>query len=1030
MKKLYLWQYWVSILLGIMCLFSSCTENEDVFNPELDAPEGYISIEFKAQIPDMNPVLTRAVDPDGMDVHNLKLFCFNSYGLFITIAYADELIPNSETHTGTFKASIPSETAIIHFVANQNEGQYEMSSFSGKSEAEVLSLMEGGSGMMIYWARFKQNPNNQYTEGENAGKVKNIKEQLLEASIGDNYAITLVRNQAKVSIGQTTVTNGVTSFTDKWENEFFKVTGFRTANIHAFGTIAPYPPDGFDGFIFPHEFVTLPADKAMMSDIDYVNTKWADYIFEHENTLDNPVSVIIRGRNKVNGQVVGEDDLFYRVLLQDENGELLPVLRNHHYQINITGNLQFGQRTIAEALVAPATNNAWISVDEWVNRIADDTDYLGVEETHVVLKSTDAGKPYTLHFEATAQPTITWLDNEVAAMNFASTPTYDSNQKKGSVTINLLPMSSSETVTQQSGTLLLKMGKMHRLIHITVVKMMSFLPSWVSSNVYKDAGENITIKFTIPENCPEGLFPFPVLVSVNDLDVRHSAGKPLPVRLKSDGKWYGDETNDLGYKYEYMVERPGVHRLFFESVLPHQDSDEEMITLEAEFFSTLTKKVNFTDTQHKITLPVYNAENKQWGFHTFTDSDGENFQKDEPIYYLLVPQKRGAEVKFEIDLKTGNENKLSNDNDEFFLFSKTLDLSTSTDYAASEINASTSQTSASNGRTILFYPNSSVSTLTMQAVTNKAQSADVVRISSNKKTSYSAKNQPSVLYAGDEYRSAIFELGNYHPFRFAAQVQVGDDAAIGTWATGEAEDPIDNVKLTYEPNQQVNISFDVTSFTGSDNKDVDPFGRSFQIYIDAPMLKLADNLGQYASKIIEDPNRAGRFIYTVADTRDGEKLGSNALLGNAANERKTIPFVKKTICSAGEITLSSQEEEVMFYKKTFKVSNELITGTIKFKNGTNEVDVPEDAFVAFIRTQTNSRIGVMRIRENGQYTLNLRSEYVFDWTDKIELDYKVDNAVYECNSISNGTTNVPLTLESLFTYKNVVLTKAGGTTTP
>lgn len=429
MKKRYMWKSWVAILVGMLLIFSSCSENGEVFSQEQEAPEGYVSVEFKAQIPDMNPVQTRAVDPDGLDVHNMKLFCFNTYGLFITIAYATEVSVTNDGHTGTFKADIPSETTIIHFVANQNEGQYDMSSFAGKSEAEVLAVMEGGSGMMIYWARFKQNPNSTYAGGDNAGEVKNIKDQLSDASQGDDYAITLLRNQAKVSIGTSAVNaEKVTSFENGWENEHFTVTGFRTANIHAFGTVAPYPSGGFDSFSFPHSFVTLPEDKAMMSDIEDINTKQDDYIFEHENTLDNPVSVIIKGYNS--GESVN-DAKYYRVLLQDDSGNLLPVLRNHHYQINIEGPLKFGQSTFEEALAAPATNNAWIAVDEWVNAISDGSNSLEVEETHVVLASSHAGFTYPLKYKASAQPTISWLDgNNVAKQNPVSN-SYDSATGEG-----------------------------------------------------------------------------------------------------------------------------------------------------------------------------------------------------------------------------------------------------------------------------------------------------------------------------------------------------------------------------------------------------------------------------------------------------------------------------------------------------------------------------------------------------------------------------------------------------------------------
>ena len=997
----------LSILMGMILAFTACNHEQLEGNLSMkDAPEGYVAVSFKAQIPDMTEVQTRAVDPDGLDIHNMKLFCFNSYGIFITVEYATLSDQNHKNHTGQYDAIIPADTEIIHFIANQNIGQYNLSDFAGSHEDEVLSAMEGGSGMMIYWRRFEKATNS----------TDDINTQL-EGLNGGN-GIALIRNQAKVSIKD-----------DEWNTTNFTVTGFRTTNIHAYGTVAPFEES--DGSVigsfpetFPHDFVTLPENQAKLSDIIDVNTAKADYIFEHENTLDDPVSVIIRGKNSGSNE-----ELYYRVLLLDEQGEPLKVLRNHHYSINIIGELSYGQKTFQDALTAPATNNVWVAVDDWVNEISDGTNTLGVEETHIVLDHSKAGGNYSFEYTASRDLTstdVTWLDNNVAET--AVTIGERDNSGKGQITVALKAMSPG--VSQQSGTLMLKLGQMYRKVNITVVKEMNFTPSWVSSNVHLDAGENITLKFTIPEDCPEGLFPFPVMVSVNDLDVRHSSGMELPVRTEDEVDWYGDTTNDLGYKYEYMVEEPGVHRLYFTSVLPHSAGDTEEITLEAEFFKSLTKEVNFTSTEYQITLPIYNATSKPWGFHTFTDENSmTSYQDDEPIYYLLVPQKLSADVQFDVDL-TGR-NAVSGD--EFFFYSKTLDLNSGTNYNVGQtIDASNS----SDGRTISFTPSNTTSTFHINATTNKAKSADVVRISSNHKSTSSS-------YTGGEYRSAIFELANYRPFGFAAQIAVNNGAAQGTWGddnvystdnTSSHVEPVDNIELAYEPNQKVSIAFDVTSFTGSDGKEVDPFGQEFEIYIDAPMLELGNLAGTpFQNKIRKDASKEGRFIYTVAANRADEKIGSiDALSSGIVQERKSIPFIKKGITVVGDIVISSDESKVVFYKKTFKVTTKKMTGTIKYgETATSALtNVPKDAFVAFIRTATNSRIGVMTITTDGQYSLNLRSEYVFNWDDAIELDYKVGEDVYECNTINNGTTDVPLTLNSLYTYKNVVLTKAVETTNP
>ena len=335
MNRQSIFQNFAMALVGIMLLFSSCLENDlPVTNVDQEVPEGYVAVSFKAQIPDMIEVQTRAVDPDGMDIHNLKLFCFNRYRIFITVEYATLTNQNHESHTGEYTAIIPSDTHIIHFVANQNIGQYNLSSFAGKPESEVLSSMEGGSGMMIYWRRFEKSNEN-----------SEILDELTQ--LKNSGGISLIRNQAKVSIKK-----------DEDYPKNFEVIGFRTTNIYAYGTVAPYSSEtsviGFPDY-FPHNFVTTAGNKAKLSDIVDINTEEADYIFEHENELEDPVSVIIKGINKGS-----TEELYYRVLLLDEQGEPLQVLRNHHYQIKIEGKLSYGQRTFEEALTAPATNNVCI----------------------------------------------------------------------------------------------------------------------------------------------------------------------------------------------------------------------------------------------------------------------------------------------------------------------------------------------------------------------------------------------------------------------------------------------------------------------------------------------------------------------------------------------------------------------------------------------------------------------------------------------------------------------------------------------
>lgn len=140
----------------------------------------------------------------------------------------------------------------------------------------------------------------------------------------------------------------------------------------------------------------------------------------------------------------------------------------------------------------------------------------------------------------------------------------------------------------------------------------------------------------------------------------------------------------------------------------------------------------------------------------------------------------------------------------------------------------------------------------------------------------------------------------------------------------------------------MDIGIDVTSFAGFDNKSVDPFGQAFEIYIDAPMLKIdAGRLAENrldGTKLKAHPTIPGRFVYTVDAKRETERRYGTDDIANTDNiassqrgERKTLPFLVNSVVSAGDIVISSDESRVVYYSKTFRVSNQSIAGTLQYK---------------------------------------------------------------------------------------------------
>ena len=606
--------------------------------------------------------------------------------------------------------------------------------------------------------------------------------------------------------------------------------------------------------------------------------------------------------------------------------------------------------------------------------------------------------------------------------------------------------------------------------------------------------------FTVPETCPEALFPFTVLVSANHLDVRSESGQQLPVYIKGEEGYFGEDWDGINYKYALTISSPGKHRLFMTTILKHEDGDMEDVHLEADFFQTITKTVIFSGHTHKH----YRVFVKD--LHTYPAS----YAADEELYYLLVPQKKASPLLFTLALLERQENgtylpfnhtlnKDVNKYDEFLIYTQTL--SFYDDYFShnpgmyedikdraweGEITLINQDTWSTNGRVMAFrtylkdkqgdakYGLQEDGTYNIYMLTNSSYNKDIVRVASNNiKSPYVFDIDPDNVpygdrsYAGNEYRSVIFDVAHYRPFRFAAQVRVDDENGDGSKAVttpdasallsneshGDQAENVDEIHLSYKPGQKVDILLDITSFKGSDNRSVHPFGEvfgeEFNVYIDAPMLEIdytrmpdnwkADKNSQLkADKLRPDPAVPGRFIYTVSKKREDERVFGYAVAHHddlskeryddfggvvtseympaggidQTGERKLLPFKKTSITSKGDINITSEKEKVVFWDKTFEVKTEHMKGILQYKDVNGIYPVPDDAFVAFVRLRTNARIGVVTLNkaagEAGWFDLNLRDEYRFEWKDDpIDFYYKNKDTgkVYRPTALTIGLGN-------------------------
>ncbi len=998
----------IAIILTGAALASISCQRENIFGEDSVA-DGYMKLDFTVNVPVYTDVDTRAVDPDGGGVQNITLFCFDENGLFVSTSRANLVQGAADEEVGVslsgkFSVSVPGNTHFVHLVGNQNLTYFEEGNYEDMSEVEVMTSLQASAGRMIYWAR------------EEVGNLVS------------GYTVNLLRNQAKVTVS---IAESATFIEDGWV----------VTNTNAFGTVAPFSRDhgGFTAPSVTDPFVTIPEDNTKITGYYDVRDVADEFFFETENAEEDPVEFIIRGRNDA-----GSNNLYYRISLIDKDGNFLPLMRNHNYIVNIVGPLSYGSATFAEALDSPATNNVWVSISENIPQVYDGDYMLSVDQTYVVVGEEDFTDPNTITLGYTIKALaagasvdmnkvqVRWLDgNNVAERGFTpETPSLDADGH-GSVTVTLLPM---EDLQKREGTLLVKYGRLSRKIKVVTVKKQSFVPSWITTNIYGgSAGENVTMMFTIPETCPAELFPLSVLVSVNDLDVRNESGMVLPI-IRDGDPGYGED-NGIGYKYVHTVTGHGIQRLYLETSLSNEVFTPIEVTLEADNFELLKKTATIQPEIDRYIL-IHNLR-------TYSAT----VPADEVIYYYLVPQKKGAVVKFPTHL---GENIIWNsdhtvadwdavtpgENDEFLIYSKYLDQDMAAESQDFTFYPVDENVWASGGRVYGFKRNNTPDAgqgATYRMITNASVCDEVVRIASN------PFGQPSVTgsgtCSGGQYRSAVFDLMPFDPFRFSATLN-----NVGT----------EQVYLSYEPGQPVDLAFDVTSFasytglaqsrtiiSGGEQVSVDPFGQTFRIYIDAPMLEIDDARNTLPSnKFYEESD--GRFVYVVDADRDSERayfpastasvadgstqdyLGNTGIAVNQTGERKLLPFRNKGIVSEGKIVLSSEKDLVVYADQSFDLRNSSIAGTATFgPDETNQTAVPAGAFLPFEVYPTFNRIGAITVGADGRYDLRLRSEYIYDWdTDDVSIQYvDEDGNIYEKHYDS---------IKELFDAPDIKLTPVAG----
>ena len=280
----------------------SCTEeNLEQENTTVILPNGDVRLSVTATIPVPKQIITKDIDPDGLGVSTLWLFCFNESGEYIGRREAGGFAAPGTEGYFSFTVEIPGSTLIIHFLSNVYLDDFNDRDNYGRNETTVIPSFVSASGRMCYWGRVQFDNEDELAEFAKSGNV------------------TLYRNQARVRWDMSEAPSGM------------KVHGYGICNRRAWGTIAPFNPDpaeGNDEFYFSLEtpYITEPAEtyQVLASDPTEATVQGNEsegdphYIFENPNTLDVPVYAVMlisTDGNRNNAR-------YYKIMFVDDQKEM------------------------------------------------------------------------------------------------------------------------------------------------------------------------------------------------------------------------------------------------------------------------------------------------------------------------------------------------------------------------------------------------------------------------------------------------------------------------------------------------------------------------------------------------------------------------------------------------------------------------------------------------------------------------------------------------------------------------------------
>lgn len=572
-------------LSAALSLLFSCSR-------EIEAPSvegGMKTFSLGIVIPDN--VQTRSSISGAEGIFSLQMLCFDVNKLYLGLG-AVTFLPGSQEGNiyGTLTGRVPEATASIHFIANA--GLEPDENWRGLSENELVGPLtsDASNTNIVYWGYHRE-------------ATVEAMQNWLDAS--PRNTIYLLRDRAKVTLSEPD---------HEWDHNFLEsVTEhiiearFAVCNGLAEGLIAPFDKSQLS---FSYEApLTLPEDKSRFRGeaSELVSHEGAQFLFEDENSLANPVKVILETRY----EVISEGDTteivkYHQVLLMREDHTLYQIRRNHQFNL-IIGNLPsaLAYDSFEDALEGAPSNNQTVYIQEIIPSISSEDHTLNIlgGTSRIVREGSFATIEFTFLENGLPDPDIdvsnfsaTWISNHYVADPDANLVITEGDDPGHFV----LHVQLYQPITSdlKSGKILLldKKYGLARYINLYSITAFDFDARLIATG---DADNPYRLSFTVPENFPAAFCPFSVRLATEDFKptAQQNSEKALGVVVDDTDEPIG---TDWDYWYTYEVPGPGDYEILLTPV--DDRSGTLSVYMQAGYFGTLDDEGNMLRDYVKLDI--------------------------------------------------------------------------------------------------------------------------------------------------------------------------------------------------------------------------------------------------------------------------------------------------------------------------------------------------------------------------------------------------------------------------------------------